>query len=194
KIAAGAAQGNAAAGYELARILEANGLHVRARAFQAEALRSLLAQGYARAPELAKLELARARQRMSAGQWVAARQLLDFAGSLDPFCPWVTWTDLEMRLRETAVWRWDLGALWGSVLALAHQLRYYDAQALFLLNVSRMLRWGLGIFAMACLAAFAARHFFRMAHPLAERLPQQVELRIRYLAVALIPLSLWVGG
>jgi hypothetical protein len=188
------ARGNIAVNFEMARILEADGLYVRARVFGDEALRSLLAQGYLRSPDLAKLELWRARGELAGGNPMAARQSLDFAGRLDPLCPWVPWLALEIKLRESPPWRWDLGAAWESLAETFRQLRYYDSQNLFLLNVSRMLRWGLGIFALACLAAFAARHFHRIAHPLAERLPQQVELRIRYLAVGLIPLSLWVGG
>jgi hypothetical protein len=192
--AAAAARGNIAANYEMARILESGGLHLRARAFGGEALRSMLAQGYLRAPELSKLELWRARSELDAGNALSARQAVDFAARLDPLSPWAAWAGLEAGLRGTPPWRWDLGAAWAALSDAARRLRYYDTQSLFLLNVSRALRWGLGIFGMACLAAFVARHFFRIAHPLAEKLPQQVELRIRYLAVALIPLSLWVGG
>lgn len=194
KRAAEEARGDAPLNFEMARILEEGGLYQRARAFAAETQRALLAQGYMRAPELAKLELWRARAETDAGNYLAAGRSLDFAADLDPFCPWVSWLRLQIKLRETPPWRWNPGMAWEAILDAAHQLRYYDTQGLFLLNVSRALRWGLGIFAMVCLAAFSARHFFRMAHPLAERLPQQVELRIRYLAVAFVPLSLWVGG
>ena len=36
----------------------------------------------------------------------------------------------------------------------------------------------------------ALLHFVRAAHPIAERLPHEVEMRVRYLAIALVPVSL----
>jgi hypothetical protein len=194
QIAAAQAHDNIPLNFEMARILREGGMYQRARLFEKETERALLAQGYLRCPELAKLELWRARGELAQGNPVAARQSLEFAGNLDPFTPWVPWLRLEAILRQTPPWRWDLGSAWDATLALARQLRYYDTQGLFLLNVSRALRWGFGIFGMACLAALCARYFPRLAHPLAERLPQAVELRVRLLAVGLIPLSLWVGG
>lgn len=192
--AAKLAEGGIAINYEMARILQGAGMFQRALAHQKETQRAMLRQGYVRLPELAKAELKRAREALSAGRHQASGHSLDFAGRLDPHAPWMPLLALELHMREHAPWEWDLGEVWALAVETAQHLRHYDSLSLFLLNASRIFRIGLGIFGCLCAAFLLARHFFRIAHPFAERLPQAVEMRVRYLAIALVPLSLAVGG
>ncbi|HLP40059.1 MAG TPA: hypothetical protein VK465_01010, partial [Fibrobacteria bacterium] len=59
------AHGSVPVTYEMARILQGMGMYRRATDFQKEVQRSLLEQGYVRAPELAKMELRRAREALA---------------------------------------------------------------------------------------------------------------------------------
>jgi hypothetical protein len=192
--AAQRALGGIAVNYELARILQGAGMFQRALALQKETQRAMLEKGYARLPDLAKAELWRARRALGEGRYQAARHSLDFTARLDPFAPWVPLLALELHLRERPFWTWNLGEIWGHVSAAAWQVRHYDILSLFLLNLSRTLRLGLGIFGCLCVVLLFARHYFRVAHTWAERLPQAVDLKTRYAAIALVPLSLAVGG
>ncbi len=192
--AAGMAKGNIAVNYELARILTQVGMYQRARAFQMEMQRSMLEKGYVRVPELAKVELLRAREAMSLDWYQVARQEADFAARLDPLCPWVPFLLMEMELREKSPLNWDLGSAGLRLIEAVRLLRYYDSQSFFLINLSRILRAGLGIFGGIALLVLFGRYFTRIAHLFAEKLPKQVELRVRYLALALLPLSLVIGG
>lgn len=192
--AAQRALGDIPVNYELARILQGAGMFQRALALQKETQRAMLEKGYARLPDLAKAELWRARRALGEGRYQAARHSLDFTARLDPFAPWVPLLALELHLRERPFWTWNLGEVWGHASAAALQVRHYDTLSLFLLNLSRTLRMGLGIFGCLCVALLFARHFLRVAHPFAERLPHAVDLKVRYAAIALVPLSLAVGG
>jgi tetratricopeptide (TPR) repeat protein len=188
------ARGNLGLCYELARILGLAGLPKAALALRMEVHRSMLEKGYMRAPDLAKLELWKARQSRSRGEFREARQALDFARRLDPLSPWVPFQNLMLHLRENSPLAWDLGYLWNGLGETARFLRFYDVQAFFLLNLGLCLRVALGIFGAVGVFVLFLRHFPRIAHPWAEKLPGAVELRVRYLAIALVPLSLAVGG
>lgn len=192
--AARRAGGNIPVNFELARILQGAGMFQRAAAMQRETRRSMLEQGYSRVPELAKMELRRAREALSGGRFQAARHSLEFAGRLDPFAPWVPLLAVEIHVRERAPWEWRLDEIWARLGDAAVQGRHYDSLSLFLLNLSRILRWGLGIFGCLCVSVLVARHFFRIAHAFAERLPHAVEMRVRYLVLAVAAVSLAVGG
>jgi tetratricopeptide (TPR) repeat protein len=192
--AARQAKGNVGVNYEMARILGVTGLYQRARFWQMEVHRNMLEKGYARVPDLAKLELWKVRESVRQGKYQAARQGLEFARRLDPFSPWVPFQTLLLHLNEHSPLGWDLGLAWHSVGDTFRLMRYYDSQSLFLINLSRCMRLGLGIFGALGLLILFARHFQRIAHPWAEKMPQAVELRVRYLAVAMAPLSLLVGG
>jgi tetratricopeptide (TPR) repeat protein len=188
------ARGDAGLAYEAARILGEAGLRQHARQWQSETHRTLLEKGYMRMPDFAKLELWRAKEAMGRGKFQSARQSLEFAHRLDPFCPWVPFQGLVLHMREQALFSWDLGVMWSSVADTFRLLRYYDAQALFLVNLSRCLRLGLALFGALGLLTLLARHFTRIAHPLAERLPGAAAMRVRYLAIGLALASLAVGG
>lgn len=190
----GMAKGNIAVNFELARILTLAGMYQRAHAFQMEVQRSMLEKGYVRVPELAKLELFRATEAMDKGWFQVARQELEFAGRLDPLSPWIPFQLMNMEFREKSPMSWDLGAVWAHFGETVRLLRYYDTQSLLIINLSRCLRTGLGLFGAMALLVLFARYFTRIAHLWAEKLPQQVELRVRYAALALLPLSLAVGG
>lgn len=192
--AARRAKGNVGVNYEMARILGVAGLHRRAHVWQMQVHGGLLEKGYARAPDLAKMELRKARESIGQGRFQVARQSAEFARRLDPFSPWVPYQALMLHLNEHSPMGWDLGLIWHSVGDIFRLMRYYDAQSLFLINLSRCVRLGLGIFGAVGLLVLFGRHFQRIAHPWAEKLPQAVELRVRYLAVAMVPLSLLVGG
>jgi hypothetical protein len=187
-------QGSVPAAFELARIFQGSGMYLRATAAQREARRAMFAQGYARIPELAKMELRRARQALSEGRFQAARHSQEFAAYLDSHAPWAPLLALEIHLRESAPWQWDLGFAWARMVETLQRVRNYDVLSVLLLNLSRFLRYGLAIFGGLCLIGIGARHFVRAAHPIAERLPHEVEMRVRYLAMALVPVSLAVGG
>lgn len=188
------AAGDAGLAYEGARILGDAGLRQRARLWQQETHRSMLEKGYMRMPGFAKLELWRAKEAMAQGRFQSARQNLEFAQRLDPFCPWVPIQGLVLQVREQGWFSWNLGQMWSTALDAFRLLRYYDAQALFLVNASRCLRIGLALFGALGLLTLLARHFTRIAHPLAERLPNAAELRVRYLAIGMALAGLAVGG
>jgi tetratricopeptide (TPR) repeat protein len=192
--AAQAAEGDLGLTYEASRILEEAGLRQRAHAWQMETHRAMLAQGYVRLPEFAKLETWRAQEAMSQGKFQSAQQDLDFARRLDPMSPWIPFQNLVLHARERSLFGWDLGYMWSSLAESARLLRYYDAQALCIVNLSRCLRFGLGLFGTIGLLTLLARHFTRVAHPWAERLPRAAEMRVRYLAIGLALLSLAIGG
>jgi tetratricopeptide (TPR) repeat protein len=193
-IAARQAKGNLGLGYELARILGRAGMYQRAHSWQMETHRSMLEKGYTRIPDLAKLELWKVREAARLGRFQAARQGIDFARRLDPLSPWVPFQGLLLHLRENSLLGWDLGFAWSSLSEAFRLVRYYDVQTLFLVNLSRCLRLGLGVFGALGLIVLFIRHFTRIAHPWAEKMPHAVEMRVRYLAIALVPLSLAVGG
>lgn len=188
------ARGDAGMAYEASRILGDAGMRQRARLWQLETHRSMLGAGYMRMPGFAKLELWRAKEAMGQGQFQSARQNLEFAQRLDPFCPWVPLQNLTLHFREQGWFSWDLGYMWSMASDTFRLLRYYDAQALFLVNFSRCLRIGLGLFGALGLLTLFARHFTRIAHPLAERLPNAAAMRVRYLAIGLALGSLALGG
>lgn len=192
--AAAQAKGNLGLNYELARLLGEVGMYQRAHSWQMEVHRNMLEKGYVRMPDLAKLELWKVRETISQGRFQVARQGMEFARQLDPMSPWVPFQNLVLHTHEHSIFGWDLGYLWTSLLDTMRQLRYYDVQTLFLVNLSRCLRVGFGIFGTIGLIILFARHFPRIAHPWAEKMPQPVEMRIRYVALALVPLSLAVGG
>lgn len=193
-VAAAAARGNLGLNYELARLLGEVGMYQRAHTWQLEVHRGMLEKGYVRLPDLAKLELWKVRETIKQGRFQVARQGMEFARRLDPMCPWVPFQNLVLHTHEHSIFGWDLGYMWTSLLETLRLLRYYDVQTLFLVNLSRCLRIGLGIFGALGLLILFARHFPRIAHPWAEKLPNAVEMRVRYTAIALIPLSLAVGG
>lgn len=192
--AAAAARGDLGITYEAGRILDEAGARQRAHGWQVETHRAMLEKGYMRLPEFAKLELWRARLALGEGKFQTARQDLEFAHRLDPLCPWVPFQSLILYVREQSVLAWDLGYLWSSLSETFRLLRYYDAQSLFLVNLSRCLRFGLVLFGGLGLLILFARHFPRIAHPWAERMPKAAEMRVRYLAIALALVSLAVGG
>jgi tetratricopeptide (TPR) repeat protein len=192
--AARQAKGNVGVNYEMARILGVTGLYQRAHSWQMEVHRNMLEKGYSRVPDLAKMELWKVRQSIRQGRYQVARQGLEFARRLDPFSPWVPYQGLLLHLNEHSPMGWNLGLVWRSLGDTFRLMRYYDPQSLFLINLSRCLRLGLGIFGALGLLVLFARHFQRIVHPWAEKMPQAVELRVRYLAVALVPISLMVGG
>lgn len=192
--AARSAKGDLAINYEFSRVMAQAGMDGGVRPWRDETHRSMLEKGYARLPELAKLELRRAREAMGEGRYPAAKQALDAAGRLDPLCGWVPFHRLLLHVRQTAPFKLDLGIAWGLVKESLHPIRYYDSQGLFLVNLSRALRLSLALFFGVSLLVLFARHFTRIAHPWAEKLPQAVDMRVRYLAIALVPLSLAVGG
>jgi hypothetical protein len=186
--------GSIPAAFEVARLLQGSGMFLRASAAQREVRRAMLAQGYARVPELAKMELRRARQAVSEGSFQTARHSQEFAARLDPHAPWAPLLSLEIHLRETPPWQWDLGFAWARVVEASQLARHYDVLSVLLLNLSRILRYGFAVFGGLCVIGIGARHFARAAHPIAERLPHVVEMRVRYLAIALVPASFAVGG
>lgn len=188
------AKGNLGVNYELARVLGEVGMYQRAHSWQMECHRTMLEKGYTRIPDLAKLELRKVRETIRQGRFQVARQGMEFAKRLDPFCPWVPYQNLLLHFAERSPLKWDLGFVWASVGEILVLMRYYEVQNIFLINLSRSLRLGLGIFGALGLLVLFARHFARIAHPWAEKLPQAVEMRVRYLAIALVPLSLAVGG
>lgn len=192
--AAKQAKGNLGLNYELARILGQMGMYQRAHSWQMEVHRSMLEKGYTRVPDLAKLELWKVRETIRQGRFQVARQGMEFAGRLDPLSPWVPYQNLTLHFQEHSPFGWDLGFVWTSLIETLHMLRYYDVQTLFLVNLSRWFRLGMGIFGALGLLVLFIRHFPRIAHPWAEKMPHAVELRVRYLAIALVPLSLAVGG
>ncbi len=194
RTAAAMARGNIAVNYELARILASDGMILRAKAFQQEVQRSMLERGYVRVPELAKLELRNARASVANHAYALARQQTEFAARLDPFSPWPSLLLAEVKWRESPFLRWDLSDLYARVWECLRMARYYDTQGLLLLNLSRGLRAGLGLFGCLAVLALFARHFARIAHPWVERLPAAVEQPVRYAALALAPLSLAVAG
>ncbi len=188
------ARGNVVVNYELARILTMSGMYQRAKAFQLQAHRAMLERGYLRIPELSKLQLLHAREAINRSQFQMARQELDFASRLDPFCPWVSLFLMEMELREKSILHWNLGMIRARIAESLRMLRYYDTQSLFLINVSRTLRIGFGIFGAIVLLVLFARHFTRVTHLWAERFPKEVEMRVRYLALAILVVSLVLAG
>lgn len=188
------AKGEMAFHYEAFRILAQAGLHAQARAWQREIHRSMLAKGYTRIPELAKLELRRAGEAIERGDYAAAGLYLEMADKLDPLSPWIPFRRLLLHLREKAPFGQDLGLAWDLAKETLRPLRYYESQSFFLVNLSRILRWGLGLFGAACILLLFARHFHRISHPWAEKLPQTVDLGVRYVAIAMVPIGLVVGG
>ncbi len=188
------AKGNMAVNFEMARILTQNGLYKRARLLQLEVQRNMLEKGYIKVPELAKLELLRAREAMGQGSYLVARQDAEFAGRLDPLCPWVPFMLMEMEFREKPPISWDLSAAWSHLTEAIRLLQYYDSQSLFIVNMSRAFRMGLAFFGAITLLVLFGKYFSRITHLWVERLPNQVEIWIRYFALALLPLSLMIGG
>lgn len=188
------AKGHLGLNYELARILGNAGMYQRAHSWQLEVHRSMLEQGYNRIPDLAKLEMWKVRETIRQGRYQVARQGMEFAGKLDPLCPWVPFQSLLLHFREHSPFGWNLGYAWSAMLDTLRLLRYYDVQTLFLVNLSRWFRLGMGVFGALGLLVLLIRHFHRIAHSWAEKLPHAVEMHVRYLAIALVPVSLAVGG
>ena len=129
------AKGNLGVNYELARILGEVGMYQRAHSRQMECHRTLLEKGYTRIPDLAKLELWKVRETIRQGKFQVARQGMEFAKRLDPFCPWVPYQNLLLHFAERSPLGWDLGFVWTSVgeileLIFGHRVDHLFGSAL----------------------------------------------------------------
>src|SRR5690606_38326130 len=134
--AAQKAGGDLSLQYEAYRLLAQAGLYDRARAWQVETHRSMLAKGYTRIPELAKLELGRSDEAGRRGNYAGAGLHLEMADRLDPHSPWVPFRRLLLHFREKSPFGQDLGLAWGLTMEALRPLRYYESQSLFLVNFS----------------------------------------------------------
>ena len=157
-------------------------------------LRQLLVQGYQRSTGPATIALWEAVNSMKAEKHDVAKNALALAAELDPLNPWVPWMRLRIAFDEKGVFGVDLGDVWESILESASMLRFYDNQLTVLYNFLHAMRLGLMIFGFLFLLVLLGHHFPRLSHALAERLPQTVSIRARYMAIAVAVLSLWVAG
>ncbi len=155
---------------------------------------ALLKQGYRRVPEFAASAIWEVRDFMREGRNPEALAALDFAAALDPNCPWIPLLRLENSFRDHGLFGVDLGDVWDLLNAVFGLQRFYDNQLPFLYNTLHGVRLGFMLFGFLCLLLLYGRHFTRLAHPLAERLPHSVDLRVRYAAIAMVTLSAAVAG
>ncbi len=180
--------------YEAAKTADRAGAARLADSLRLNLRRALLAQGYRRVPEFAAASLWTGLEHMRVGRYDRARAAFDLAAAFDPICPWVPWAQLENSIHASGPWHLNLGETWDYLSQTFRLLRFFGNQLLLAYNVLHALRLGFLYFGFACLVVLFARHFSRLAHPWAERLPGNVDLQVRYAAIAMVLLGAAVAG
>ncbi len=187
-------QGDAAVNYELARILTEQKLFTQALIFEKETLHVLLEKGYIQAPELAKMSLLQVREGLAQKQMPLVQHALNFAEELDPLSPWIPFMRMELLMRGSVMWKWDFDGIWKYVSDIFQLSLYYESQSFIWLNFLQALRLGISLFCGLGLLTLGLRHFTQVTHLWAEKLPREVEISVRYAAIALGFCSLWAIG
>jgi len=162
------------------------GFQLQAQGFEA----SMLSLGWNRLPEASSWLLATASDLQSAGDPDKAEMARSMAGRLDPVSPVP-----EISQAGNAVLSLHLAQ------AYYHLENAYDRIAAFPLNqqvlafnVLRLLRYVLALSCLLLLLSWVVRYWPYIVHGLAERLPRDTNLYLRYAVLALIPVALLVAG
>ena len=151
---------------------------------------SMLSQGWSRLPEAASWLLVSARELDAANAHDKADLARTVASELDPVSPIPEWI-LAKRSIKTA----DLaGAYSHGHEVWERLLAYPENQQILAFNALRMLRYALALTCLLLLLSWVVRYWPFVCHSLAERLPRDSSLYLRYAVLALVPVALMVAG
>lgn len=172
-------------------LLQLQNSTVDAFALQARGLEaSMLAQGWTRLPEAASWLLVSAKELEAAKQPDKAAKARVVAAELDPISPVPAWIQAKRCARD-----FDLtGAYTHGQEAYLRLLAYPENQQILAFNLLRMLRYTLALTCLLLLLSWVIRYWPFISHGLAERLPRDSSLYLRYAVLALIPVALMVAG
>jgi tetratricopeptide (TPR) repeat protein len=164
----------------------ANTFALQARGLEA----SMLSQGWSRLPEAASWLLVSADELDAAKQPEKAQLARSVAADLDPISPLPPWIQVKRNLRA-----FDLTNAYSQAReAYQRILAYPENQQILVFNGLRMLRYTLALTCLLLLLAWVIRYWPFISHGLAERLPRDSSLYLRYAVLALIPVALMVAG
>jgi tetratricopeptide (TPR) repeat protein len=160
-------------------------------ALQARGLEaSMLSQGWTRLPEAASWLLVSATELDATNQHDKALRARMVAADLDPISPLPEWIQAKRYARA-----FDLtGAYTHGHEAYQRILAYPENQQILAFNGLRMLRYTLALTCLLLLLSWVIRYWPFIAHGIAERLPRDSSLYLRYAVLALIPVALMVAG
>lgn len=151
---------------------------------------AMLAKGWTRLPEAASWLMADAADLQAAGSDDKAEAARAMAARLDPVSPV---PEVSRALRS-------LGQMHLSD-AYSHFEDAYDRilayplnQQVMAFNALRLLRYALALSCLLLLLSWVVRYWPYIVHELAERLPRDTSLYLRYGVLALIPVALLVAG
>lgn len=151
---------------------------------------SMLAQGWTRLPEAASWLLASAAEFESSNQKEKASTARIVAARLDPVSPVPAWARFKVSLRAFDA----TDAYSQAAEAYQRMLSYPENQQILAFNLLRLLRYALALTCLLLLLSWVIRYWPFIVHGLAERLPRDSNLYLRYGVLALIPVALLVAG
>ncbi len=151
---------------------------------------SMLSQGWMRLPEAASWLLTSAGEAASAQQTAKAEVARAMASRLDPVSPVPEWAQTK-----ASALNFDLGGTYAHGLEVYNRILAYSAnQQILAFNLLRLLRYTLALTCLLLLLTWVIRYWPYIVHELAERLPRDSSLQLRYSLLALIPVALMVAG
>ena len=151
---------------------------------------SMLSQGWTRLPDASSWLLATAVDLQSTGDADRAELARSMAARLDPVSPIPEISEVGAALRSFHLARgYDhLENAWDRVMAFPLN------QQVLAFNILRLFRYVLALSCLLLLLSWVVRYWPYIAHGLAERLPRDTNLYLRYAVLALIPVALLVAG
>jgi len=151
---------------------------------------SMLSQGWTRLPEAASWLLVTASDLSSSNQKEKASAARIVASRLDPVSPIPEWSQAKV-----AAFQFDFSGVYTHSLEAYHRiLAYPENQQVLAFNLLRLLRYALALTCLLLLLSWVIRYWPFIIHELAERLPRDSSLYLRYAILSLIPVALMVAG
>ena len=151
---------------------------------------SMLSQGWTRLPEAASWLLAAGADFEANGNSEKAQAARSAASRLDPVSPVPEWTQFKVDALSfnTAAAYTHIEEAYRRILA------YPENQQILAFNFLRLVRYSLAMTCLLLLLAWVIRYWPFIIHGLAEKLPRDSNLYLRYAILALIPAALMVAG
>lgn len=151
---------------------------------------AMLALGWQRLPEASSWLLASAREFLRTKHPENARLALDAAIRLDPISPVPPWSAGVINIRL-----WELSSAYSDFReSFRRMVAYPSAQQVVAFDLLRYLRYTFALSFLLILVAWLVRYWPWISHQMAERLPHDSPLLLRYIVLATFLLALLVAG
>jgi|GEM_PF-1227831 len=151
---------------------------------------SMLSQGWTRLPEAASWLLVTASDLSSTNQAEKAALVRSVASRLDPVSPVPEWSQAKV-----SIFKFELAPAYTHVREAYNRIvAYPENQQVLVFNLLRLLRYALALTCLLLLLSWVIRYWPFIIHELAERLPRDSSLYLRYAVLSLIPVALMVAG